>query len=122
MTPLISMFMVFFVGGPLVFRALTQPAPSRGAMRSVAVFACVSAMFSLGLRFGFAEMLDRDSMMALACVLGLWFAWIGVLALGAQAVRRVDTGPHMRRWSAVLGAGGTTVPWFGLGTAQMLAG
>ncbi|APE42118.1 hypothetical protein BOO69_00880 [Sulfitobacter alexandrii] len=119
MTWLVGTFLLLFVGGPLVFRALTRPAPSRGAMQSVAVFALVCALFGFGLRFGLA---GSSGLQSLFCLLALWLSWIGVLALATLAVRRVDRGPAMRRWSAVLGAATTTVPWFGLVSAQMMAG
>jgi hypothetical protein len=32
----------------------------------------------------------------------------------------MDTGLGMHRWSGVMGAVGTTVPWFGLASANLL--
>ena len=122
MTLLIGIFAVFFIGGPLVFRALTRSVPSRGTLHSLIVFAAAFAVFGLGLRYGFADLWGRNTVLTVGCILALWFAWVGVLALGAQALRRAEPGPHMRRWTAVLGAAGTTVPWFGLASANMLAG
>jgi hypothetical protein len=43
-----------------------------------------------------------------------------VIALVVQALRRADPRPAMRRWSGVLGAVGTTVPWFGLVLANLM--
>ncbi|OAN78587.1 hypothetical protein A8B82_09455 [Sulfitobacter sp. EhC04] len=122
MTVLIGIFTMFFVAGPLVFRALTQPTPSRHGLHALAVFAGVFALFGLGLRFGLAGPWGSDVMLTVGCILALWLAWIGVLALGAQAFRRAEPGLQMHRWTGILGAGGTTVPWFGLASAQLLVG
>jgi hypothetical protein len=122
MTLLIGIFTIFFVGGPVIFRALTQPAPSRGTLYSLIVFAVVFGLFGFGLRYGFAELWGRNTVLTVGCILALWFAWVGVLALGAQALRQAEPGLHMRRWTAILGAAGTTVPWFGLASASVLAG
>ncbi|GLT08858.1 hypothetical protein ACFQFQ_02270 [Sulfitobacter porphyrae] len=122
MTVLIGIFAIFFVGGPLTFRALTRPAPSRDALQALIVFAGVFALFGLGLRIVFAGRWGHEVMLTVGGILALWFAWIGVLALGAQAFRRAEPGLYMRRWTGILGAGGTTVPWFGLASAQLLVG
>lgn len=122
MTLLIGIFAVFFVGGPLVFRALTQPPPTRSTLRSLLLFAGVCALFGLGLRYGFSPLWGRNSLLTVGCILALWFAWVAVLALGAQALRQAEPGLLMRRWTAVIGAAGTTAPWFGLASANMLAG
>lgn len=122
MTSLIGVFALFFVGGPLVFRALTRPAPSREALKGLIVFAAVFALFGLGLRFGFAGSWGRDATLTVCCILALWLAWVGVLAFGVQTFRQAEPGLRMRRWTAILGAAGTTVPWFGLASAQVLVG
>ncbi len=62
-----------------------------------------------------------DMLMAGVSLLLIWLGWIGVLAFGTQALRRAHPGPSTRRWTAVLGAIGTTIPWFGLAWASLVA-
>lgn len=116
------LFVIVFVGGPLAFRALTQGGPSPAAFRRLAIFTAVCAATGLTLRYGFASLWGQNLLVTGAGVVFIWGGWIGVLAYGAQALRRMDHGRRMRRWTAVAGALGTTVPWFGLASASLLAG
>ncbi|MCX7566540.1 hypothetical protein OS189_09330 [Sulfitobacter sp. F26169L] len=115
------LFLMVFVGGPLAFRALTRGGPSPAAFRRLALFTALCAATGLTLRYGFADMWGRDVLVTGAGIAFIWGGWIGVLAYGAQAFRRIDNGLHMRRWTSVIGALGTTMPWFGLASASMLA-
>lgn len=117
---LVGIFVVFFVGGPLIFRALTRAAPSRSAVRALAVFAGVSALFGIGVRYGFSSLWGENTALTLVCLFAIWLAWIGILALGAQVLRAREPGLRMRRWTGVIGAVGTTVPWFGLASADLM--
>jgi hypothetical protein len=117
---LILLFIVVFVVGPLIFRALTNRAPSRAQMLLLAIFSFVCAAAALAIRYGLARPLDADMLMAGLSVLLIWLGWIGVLAFGTQALRRAYRGTSMRRWTAVLGAIGTTIPWFGLAWASLV--
>lgn len=110
MTVLIGIFAMFFVAGPLVFRALTQPTPSRDGLHALAVFAGVFALFGLGLRFGLAGPWGSDVMLTVSCILALWLAWIGVLALGAQAFRRAEPGLQMPAGQGFWGQEGPPCP------------
>lgn len=122
MTALFGVFAVFFIGGPLFFRVLTKPPSSRGRLRVLSGIVGALALSGFGLRYGLAGLWGRDMVVTIGAILALWFAWIAVLALGAQALRQAEPGLKMRRWSGILGAAGTTVPWFGLASARMLAG
>ncbi|MEP1768108.1 MAG: hypothetical protein ABJJ53_15895 [Sulfitobacter sp.] len=115
------LFLIFFAGGPLAFRALTQAGPSPEAFRRLAIFTAVCAATGLTLRYGMAGLWGRNLLVTGTGVAFIWGGWIGLLAYGAQALRRVDQGARMRRWTGVLGAMGTTVPWFGLASANLLA-
>ena len=117
---LVAVFLLFFVGGPIMFRALTKAPPSRNGMRLLGVSAGVFAIAGLALRYGTPERWGQDVLVSVAGILLIWFAWVCVLAFGAQALRRADPGKRMRRWSGVIGALGTTVPWFGLASANMV--
>lgn len=114
------LFVIVFVGGPLAFRALTQGGPSPTAFRRLALFTALCAATGLTLRYGFAGVWGQNLLITGGGLAFIWGGWIGVLAYGSQALRRMDRGIGMRRWTAVLGAMGTTVPWFGLASANLL--
>jgi hypothetical protein len=117
----IVLFAIVFLGGPVAFRALTRGGPSAAAFRRLALFTALCAATGLTLRYGFAEIWGQNLLVTGAGVAFIWGGWIGVLAYGAQVLRRTDNGLRMRRWTAVMGALGTTVPWFGLASASLLA-
>jgi len=115
---LAAAFLVFFVAGPLVFREVTRPDPSQTQLRVIASVTAVLALGGLAVRYGFAPQWGNDLILTCAGILLIWLAWIGVLAFGTQALRRADNGLRMRRLTGVVGALGTTVPWFGLASAN----
>lgn len=112
------LFVVVFVGGPLAFRALTRAASGR----VLAIATAICALAGMALRYGFEDLWGRHVVLTVLSLALIWFAWIGVLAFGALKLRRVDPGQGMRRWTGVIGAAGTTVPWFGLVSANFLQG
>ena len=116
------LFVIVFVGGPLAFRALTHNGPSPVAFRRLAIFTALCAAVGLTMRYGLSQLWGQDLLVTGTGIAFVWGGWIGVLAYGAQALRRMDRGLRMRRWTAVLGAVGTTVPWFGLASASLLTG
>lgn len=118
----IVLFVIVFVGGPLTFRGLTCGGPSAAAFRRLALFSALCAATGLTLRYGFADLWGRDTLVTGGGIAFIWGGWIGVLAYGTQALRRVEPGRRMRRWTAVMGATGTTVPWFGLASASLMIG
>jgi hypothetical protein len=117
---LILVFVIFFVGGPLIFRALMQADPTALTLRVLGLVTAACALGGVVLRYGSSPSLGDDLILTGAAILTAWFAWIGILAFGAQMLRRADDGAQIRRWTAVLGALGTTVPWFGLASADMV--
>lgn len=118
----VILFLIVFVGGPLAFRGLTRGGPSPAAFRRLAIFTALCAATGLTLRYGFANLWGQNLLITGAGIAFIWGGWIGVLAYGAQALRRIDHGVRMRRWTAVAGAVGTTVPWFGLASASLMVG
>ncbi len=117
----IVVFLTIFIGGPLAFRALTQGGPSPKAFRRLALFTTLCAATGLTLRYGFSEEWGEDLIITGMGVAFIWGGWIGLLAYGAQALRMMDCGLRMRRWTSVMGAAGTTVPWFGLASASLMS-
>jgi hypothetical protein len=116
------LFVIVFGLGPLAFRALTRDGPSPAAFRRLAMFTTLCATIGLTMRYGFADLWGRNLLVTGTGLAFIWGGWIGVLAYGTQALRRMDQGLRMRRWTAVAGAAGTTVPWFGLASASLLNG
>ena len=116
----IALFVIVFIGGPLSFRALGRGGPSPEAFRRLALFTAVCAATGLTLRYGFPALWGSNLLLTGTGVAFIWGGWIGVLAYGARALRRMDSGLRMRRWTAVMGSAGTTVPWFGLASASLL--
>ena len=115
---LAAAFLVFFVGGPLIFRGVTQGTPTATQLRIIAAVTIALSLGSLAVRYGFAPQWGDNLILTIAGILLIWLAWIGILAFATQALRRVDRGPRMRRWTAVIGSVGTTAPWFGLAFAS----
>lgn len=119
---LAALFIVFFVGGPLAFRALTRGRPTVSRRRFVSIGTMLCAGAGLALRYGFIDLWGRNVALTVTSIALIWFAWIGVLAYGALMFRQVDNGLRMRRWTGVIGAAGTTMPWFGLASANLVQG
>jgi hypothetical protein len=119
---IIALFLIVFVGGPLTFRALTRGGPSPVVFRRLALFTALCAATGLTMRYGFADLWGRNLLVTVGGIAFTWGGWIGLLAYGTQALRRMDSGLRMRRWTGVMGAAGTTVPWFGLASAIMITG
>lgn len=118
----VALFLIVFIGGPLAFRALTRGGPSPAAFRRLAMVTAICAATGLTLRYGFAELWGRNLLLTGTGVAFIWGGWIGLLAYGAQALRYMDSGKRMHRWTAVMGSVGTTVPWFGLASASLFVG
>jgi hypothetical protein len=117
---LAGVFLLIFLAGPFVFRMLTKAEPSRWGLGFLTLSAVLPVAAGLGLRYGMAAQWGQDVQITLAAILLIWLGWIGLLAFGAQMMRRADPGLGMRRISGVIGALGTTVPWFGLASASLV--
>lgn len=119
---LFFLFVVFFVGGPLMFRLLTRS--SLIGERPYVSFGAMIGCAGVGmlLRYGFTAHWGQNMVLTIGVIALLWLAWIGALAFGVQRVRRLDGSLRMWRWSAVIGAASTTVPWFGLASAHLING
>ena len=65
--------------------------------------------------------LGADRAPVFLSVLLIWLAWVLVMVVVARALPAASPTLTMRRWSRAICAMGTTVPWFGFATAQMMA-
>lgn len=119
MIPMVLIFALVFVVGPLMFFALIQPVPTWRQFRALLAITAGCLCLSLALRFGSGAW-GRDPVSTFASMTLMWAAWIGILALLVQRFRDYDPSATTRRWSAILGAIGTTIPWFGLASARMM--
>lgn len=117
---LAAAFLLCFVAGPLIFREATQGDPTRGQLRAIAWITIVMSGTAMAIRYGLAPQWGNNLILTFCGILLIWLAWIGVLAFGTQSLRSMDRSARMRRWSRVMGALGTTVPWFGLASADAL--
>ncbi|MEP1522269.1 hypothetical protein [Ascidiaceihabitans sp.] len=122
MNSLVVIFLMVFVAGPLIFFRLVRPAPSLAQFRLLAGISFSTLLVSLALRFGFLGRWGSDPSLTWITVGLIWIAWVGILALGVQRLRMADPSVRMRNWTAVLGAFGTAVPWFGLASAHFMTG
>lgn len=113
-------FLLCFVAGPLIFGGITRNAPSRSQLRSIAWLAIGLSIAAMSIRYGLAPQWGNNLILTICGILLIWLAWIGVLAFGAQSLRRKDRSPRMRRVARVMGALGTTAPWFGLASADLI--
>jgi len=56
----------------------------------------------------------------LKMLLSLWLAWVFATAICVRAFRIQFPSPTARRWSAVIGAMATTIPWLGFSAASIV--
>ncbi len=115
---LVAVFLIVFLGGPLLFGLFTKCAPSKGNMRMLVLIAILCAGAALVLRYGALVNWREDPLVVVAGIVLIWWGWIAILAVVTQVLRRADQGLAMRRATAILGAVGTTIPWFGLAIAS----
>ncbi|AXI48370.1 hypothetical protein C1J03_21665 [Sulfitobacter sp. SK012] len=119
---LATLFLIIFIVGPVLFRQMTKPEPSRASFWILGLCTGLCALGGLAVRFGLPLAWGRDFTVTIAGIALIWIAWISVLSPGAQSLRRRDPGTLMRRWTGMIGAIGTTVPWFGLASASLMQG
>ncbi len=117
---LVLVFLIVFLIGPFLFKALIAMPPSLRAIRALGAVVLAAFLIAIGLRYGLLRFWSDSLWLLGAVALTLWSAWIAVIALVVQALRRADPRPAVHRWSGVLGAVGTTVPWFGLVLANLM--
>lgn len=114
----LTLYTMAFVVGPALFLLMSR---REGRLWPPALVASFLVVLSLALRKDAALTLGVGPTPLFFSVFLIWMAWIVVLVMVAGAVRRTFPGLRARRVVRALGAMGTTVPWFGFATAQMMA-
>lgn len=118
---IIATYLLVFVAGPLLYWALVRQDPDAGYFAQLAALVIVLIGFAYLVPLGAGEAWQTWEYFDVVILLVLWLAWIAVAAMCVLAVRRrIDKGPALRG-AVALGAISTTLPWFGLHLAQMVA-
>ena len=112
------LFTMAFVLGPALFLVLLQ---YDGRRWPLALLASVLVVMSFIFRSEASLTLGADRAPVFLSVLLLWLAWVLVMVVVARALQAANPTLTKRRWSRAICAMGTTVPWFGFATAQMMA-
>ncbi|MFZ5963159.1 hypothetical protein ACOXXX_09430 [Thalassococcus sp. BH17M4-6] len=108
--PFLLAFAASFVIGPVTYATLLRATPRGTAFGLLAAGTVAAVLGAFALR-------QPAPVASLAC---LWFAWVLAITLFVLALRRrLGTSPAWRP-SFVTGLLATTLPWFGLATAQMV--
>jgi len=107
-------YLIVFVVGPLVFLVLLRVHPSFKFTTILAVAVVVLTITAWAIK----QSGPVGNMMAMLMLLALWLGWISALATCARVICTYYTSQNIRRWSAVIGAMATTIPWLGYSAAS----
>ena len=112
----VALYVVVFVAGPALVLYLLRVGPTGRRVRALGGVVAGLIILAFSLQF-----LNLGGMIA---VLGLlWLSWAVSMALVGQVLRLLlEDAPGARRWTAVLAAIGSTLPWFGILIARTLVG
>jgi hypothetical protein len=114
-------FAIVFAAGPAAFWVLARKEATQGYL----VTLWVATLALLALAYGastFGATLGLPApVIAFVLVLSFWMAWVAMLALITLAVRRRVASASVQRTTFAIGAMATTLPWFGLYAARMVA-
>lgn len=114
-------FFVVFVVGPILFWQLARPVPSRHRIAALMALALVLMIGAFAAGNWLVPMYTPNPLPGLLTILISWLAWIVVLSYGAMALQYRVTSSGGRKAILVIGAIATTLPWFGLYAAQLMA-
>lgn len=119
MATLVIIFAMVFVIGPLSYVWFLRLPPSKKQFVGLGCIAVGATGMSFVLRYlsaGWGVYVTET----FAGIALIWIAWISILVFVAQSFRQQYPGAAMRRWTTVIGALATTIPWFGLASARMM--
>lgn len=103
-------FVMTFGAGPLLCAGLLRLPSTLRVLLGLGAVVVVSMGIALWLEL-------RAPLTSLAL---LWLGWVSAVSMVAHALRRRITSRTARRWLTVIAILATTLPWFGLATAQMM--
>jgi len=114
-------FAMIFLAGPMAFWVLSKQPATRGYLLAlwgitIGLMALAFGLANYGISFAIAP-----RFIGLSVILSFWMAWITMLALIVLALRRRANAHGAQRVAFVVGAMATTLPWFGLYAARMVA-
>ena len=114
-------FALVFVAGPATFWILSKQEATRRYFMVlwVATIGLMAGAYGIG-TYGISLSLGPCHT-GLIVVVAFWLAWIAMLSLIMLAVKRQVASPAVRRVAFAIGAMATTLPWFGLYAARMVA-
>lgn len=118
---LVVTFIVVFVGGPLLFWKLARRRPEMTSFSVLMVLALALMALAFGVGRWLVPAYATSPYPGLGAIAMIWLAWVVMLAFCVQAVGlRLRSAPA-RKAAFAIGAMATTLPWFGLYFAQMMA-
>lgn len=118
MTIVIAFFLVF-AAGPVLFWFLARRTPSKKNVIFLFVLVAVLIAAAVLVRGGVNS--QSEIYRSLVGLVLLWAAWIVVLSLCCLAAKLTITNKSLAKVALASGAMATTLPWFGLYTAQLVA-
>ncbi|MGH1411944.1 MAG: hypothetical protein ACRBB0_00530 [Pelagimonas sp.] len=107
-------FAVTFVVGPALCAWLLRLPPRLGTMAVIGLL--IGAAIWAAVHF--QNTADSNPFLPL---IAMWLAWVLGVGMVGLALLRPFSDPRMRRWITFIALMATTLPWFGLATAQMMA-
>ena len=114
-------FTIVFVAGPAAFWVLSKQDATRRYMIGLWVVTLALMAVAYGIGTHGMALSITPFYMGVAMLLSFWLAWIAMLALIMVAIRRRGVAPNVRRVTFAMAAMATTLPWFGLYAARMVA-
>lgn len=118
---LFVLFLVVFVVGPLLFRSGLNHVDTLNKARFLMLVPAVLGLAGWGAKIAVGAAWGRELWATVPGIALVWLGWIGLLVYGAARIQFLVPDIRVRKLTRALGAIGTTVPWFGLASAQMMA-
>ncbi|MEP4198461.1 MAG: hypothetical protein ABJL99_22810 [Aliishimia sp.] len=116
------LFIVVFVIGPLLFRSGLNHADLVNKARFLMLVPALLGVAGWGAKVLAGAAWGRKLWATVPGIALVWLGWIGLLVFCAARIQVLIPSAIGRKWTRALGAIGTTVPWFGLASAQMMTG
>ena len=119
---IVATYLLTFAAGPAAFWVLARQKPDGTYFAQLTILAITLLIFAFIVPREAGEEWVTWAYFGVIIITVLWLAWILVLALLVLAVRQRMGEGQVARGAFVIGAMATTLPWFGLHIANMMAG